>query len=473
MSSSVNLKLLGGLTHVLPASVPDADHLSLRSLDFFHHMVAPILSGPLRRTLWTSSVTQLVYEEPAARHAAIAISALYEQFDRRPEEAWSLSGKDFAMLHYNRAIRQVLNIKELGCRETDTVLVVSILFICIEFLFGNSEAAINHCRHGISLMNASTSEMDLVPIFRHLSLVQLFFPQGTSKVPILANGGYNRPFEPFRTFSEALDSLDSIIYDSIALARYRDHARATSATNTAYPPAVVEKQRKYDTALDSWLVYFHLLTATQEEDIGMETLIRILQTRWLVTKIWTNCCLKDDEEAYDAYLPEFEWIVEIASLPYPEQDPFWSRSPKFSFEVGLAQQLYFVVIKCRSLSIRLKALLLIREKCCRRETLFDSDAMICIGQQIIETEHGVQLGLDPEKFSREIQNKEEYHSLPAETQRLQEHAFSKLDLNSHPQSNRRTLSQGRRKLYFHLPTSECREEYPKRSSHPFVLQIPF
>ena len=116
--------------------------------------------------------------------------------------------------------------------------------------------------------------------------------------------------------------------------------------------------------------------------------------RWLASKIWTNAFIENDETSYDAYIDEFEQIIEIAEQSPPREDPFWSRSPKFMFEMGFAPQLYFTVMKCRYLPIRLKALALMRSKCCEREILWDSNRIYLAGRRIIEREHGIKLPED-------------------------------------------------------------------------------
>lgn len=83
----------------LPAPIPGMScyasaHLSqilkgseLRSMNFFRLDVAPILSGLVEPSFWTHIVCQAAHQEQAAKHALLAISSLYENFDDLARDA--------------------------------------------------------------------------------------------------------------------------------------------------------------------------------------------------------------------------------------------------------------------------------------------------------------------------------------------------------------------------------------------------
>ncbi|KAJ5980349.1 hypothetical protein N7481_007647 [Penicillium waksmanii] len=445
------------LSHIIPSRIPDADDSSLRSLEFFQHVVAPVLSGPLGRSFWTHLVAQLAHQEPAARHAVITISSLYEQFGKGLKEIRSPYDDGYAMRHYNSAIKDIISLKAHYREQVDTAIIVSILFSCIECMRGNKQAAVSHCRHGILLMNSSRPNAELASIFRHLSFVTLFSNECLAELPFLTNGGYPSAPTPFQTFAQAQEMIDWLGYHAVKLARLRDRYRTSSASSSSSSTASKYSQffskeiRRLNIYMETWFVSFTPLKEQSDTDPRYKSIARILEMRWLASKIWTNSFIENDETAYDAYIDEFERIVEIAEQSPPTEDPFWSRSPKFMFEMGFAPQLYFTVMKCRYLPLRLKALALIKEKCCEREILWDSKVIYTAGRLVIEKEHGIQL---PEDLSLQMRKMiENPPPAPINSHRLRDFTVSGAEDENSVQEVHGPLETADNRIYFHFPTS--------------------
>ncbi|KAJ5090812.1 hypothetical protein N7532_009496 [Penicillium argentinense] len=441
------------LSLVIPSRIPEADEKSRRSLDFFQHVVAPVLSGPLGRSFWTHLVSQLAHQEPAARNAVITISALYEQFNQGATQLRLPYDEGFAMRHYSSAIQEIISLKAHYPDQLDTTIIVSILLSCIECLRGNKAAAVSHCRHGILLMNSSRPNAELASIFRHLSFVPLFANECLEQLPLLTNGRSPSASTPFQTFAQAQETIDWLGYHAVKLARLRDNYRTSEAgpSTTSNSPIFFSKEiRRLNVYLESWFVSFLPLKEQAETTSKYISTARILEMRWLASKIWTNCFLEDDETAYDAYMDEFERIVEIAEQSPPEEDPFWSKSPKFMFEMGFAPQLYFTTMKCRYLPLRIKALVLMREKCCKREILWDFDAMYTAGKRIIEVEHDMKL---PDDLSCVRQMIDDPPPAPTDSHRLRDFTFADSDDVDYIYEIDNGLEFQKNRIYFHFPTS--------------------
>ncbi|KAJ5733218.1 hypothetical protein N7533_013665 [Penicillium manginii] len=439
------------LSQIIPSRIPDADDISLRSLEFFQHVVAPVLSGPLGRSFWTHLVAQLAHQEPAARHAVITISALYEQFDKGVQQIRSPYDDGYAMRHYNSAIRDIISLKAHYPEQVDTAIIVSILFSCIECMRGNKEAAVNHSRHGILLMNSSRPNAELASIFRHLSFVTLFSNECLAELPFLTNGGYPSAPTPFQTFAQAQEMIDWLGYHAVKLARLRDRQNSPS-TASKYTQFFSKEIRRLNIYMETWFVSFTPLKEQSDTDPRHKSIAQILEMRWLAAKIWTNSFMENDETAYDAYIDEFERIVEIAEQSPPTEDPFWSRSPKFMFEMGFAPQLYFTVMKCRYLPLRLKALSLMKEKCCKKEILWDSTAIYMRGKRVIENEHAMQL---PDDFSLQVVRKsiESPPAAPTDSHRVCDFTIEEIEDENSAGVHGSELEIGGNRIYFHFPTS--------------------
>jgi hypothetical protein len=323
----------------------------------------------------------MVHAEPATRHAVLAISLLYEDFGHDPSSPGAQS--DVAIRHYNAAISHLVGPQTSCPADLNTVLLVCILFTCIEFLRGDAESAISHSQHGISLLNSGTQvKPELARVFRHLSIFPYFFGGQVSSFPVLND---TLDLVAFSTPDQALESLDRLLARAVRLVRASDHHRLGIGQAAQPLETVVDEQRALQQDLDSWRAAFDRL----QTPVDLQLTHHVLETRWLVCKIWAATCLSPSETIYDEHVDDFTRIVDIARLV--QTHAAWVHH-KFMFVMGFCPLLYFVVAKCRILKLRRAALSLLRELSCVREALWDADTLYAIGERIVEIEHR----LDPE-----------------------------------------------------------------------------
>lgn len=403
------------LLRVRPSIIPSSTSGSsteLRGLDYFRGVVAPALASPLGTAFWTRLVLQLAIQEPATRHAVLAISSFYERFDPfayspRPSE------DDVGLRHYNQALGQVAMSKHLGA---DTVVFISVLFTCIEFLRGDVIAAIQHCRHGIHILKSMDHDSpDVSAIFHHLSIFPYFFGATLSDFPIPQTRKHVT--SNIDNIAQAAEILDCLMSSSVRLVRAFDPFRLSAVDVTEMPPSLISTQEELCQDLDSWRTGFSILKDQVESSAESRILLRNLEMRWLVCNIWVHIASCPDEMGCDAYRDQFERIVELAREDAASRKLCKTGKPTvFKFEMGLSPLLHFVVIKCRFLRLRLEALALLSTLACARESLWDASLMYGIGHCIIEREHGIKL--------------------PA---RLVEHGFEHVRLDDPPPCDRRRI----------------------------------
>lgn len=363
----------------------------------------------------------MTYSEPAARHAVLAISSLYEKFSARPLELEFEprdEGNDFAIKHYNSAIKHIVTPR-VSDGSMDTVLLVCILFICIEFLRGNTRAAISHVSHGIMLLNSSKASSDLVSVFRHLSIFPYFFGGGVSTLPVLEHAESLPTYgSSFEELSRAKGSLDSLLSRSIRLVRTADHHRLGIGPELQPLEFAVWDQQRLDEDLDRWWCAFSIFREGFQPAHAHEATFLMLEVRWLVAKIWTNTCLSPDETVYDAHMDKFLRIVEIAQVAGTAS---MTQGPRFTFGMGFSPLLHFVVIKCRHLKPRLAALTLMKTLSCQRETLWDVVTMHAVGTRTIEIEHGIEITPDETETLQMVGESE--MTLPEDRLRIRDNAL--------------------------------------------------
>lgn len=351
-------------------------------------------------------MVQAAHREAAAKHAVVTIAVLYEQFNDNPSAAVPQRTSDFALGHYNKAIKQILT---LHTDDIDTVLLVSILFVCIELLRGEPKAVVNHLEHGINVLRASPRKPELSAIYSHLSIILFFFGGANSTLPLLDDGRASHALE---NLTQAQTRMDWLSLRILKLVRTADYYRL-GIVPTPHTLASRMEQHELMTELDAFASALSTLT-TQHND---QNTYLLLHTRWLVCKIWASTCLATDETIYDEHVDDFKRILDLANQALEDNRlPMFKRS-KFILHMGFSPLLHFVVIKCRVLRLRLAALSLMKTLSCSREILWDVADMYVIGVRIIEIEHSLELTPELIEVLRETKGD---HSMPSEERRIKD-----------------------------------------------------
>ncbi|KAH8807395.1 hypothetical protein F5884DRAFT_341421 [Xylogone sp. PMI_703] len=430
------------LLRIRPSSLPGigAGSEELRSLGFFRQVAAPNLSGPVSSSFWTYFVNQAVVAEPAVRYAVLAISSLYETFDDSVlYEGDNPASHCVAIRHYNNAIRHITTSSNA---QPETVILISALFVCIEFLLGNVEAAINHCRHGIHILNSSSSSSELSAVFRRLSVFPFFFGATLSNFPLLSSPACFADWL-FETNSQAQESLDWLMSRTTRLVRAADPYRLGMISTSKYISSIARKQQRLSRQLDIWSSAF---SRVKDKLTQNKILHRILEMQYLLCKIWVDICLDREETACDAHVGEFERIINIAREEADSRANPAIKPVKFIFNMGFSPLLHFVAIKCRQLHLRLNSLSLMKALSSSRESLWDAPVMYAIGMRIIEIEHGIEL--TPERVDVLLKEANGLGSSPAAGLRIRD---SVLGEHRHVHTNYQNVKTIRRGICFIVP----------------------
>lgn len=387
------LKWVGELVTAAPR--PRVSESEARALDFFRHVVAPVLSGPLRSDFWNGTVMQFSTQAPAVRHAAMAVSSLYEGLE--PFRATDTKNP-FAIEQYNQSISRLRATPD----DEPVVLVVCVLMTCVEMMQGNIQAAIQHCRHGIAILNGSTANTEmrarLIPLFCRLSIIPFLHGVQPNAFPLLDDTEFfdltrlAPGAEPPRTVEAVQNSLDIFLPRCIRFVRAAEAFRALPPDQI--PPDLLDQQRGLVGHLERWKAMADSFRRARVLSPADDLTFHIVEMRYLVGRIWIDMGLEPDEAAYDAHLPRFQRIVDLATLVLAgsagSADDEAGR-PKFVFEQAFMPLLYFVVVKCRCLCTRVAALHAMRALGVMRENLWDVDVMYAVAQNVIELESGVRV----------------------------------------------------------------------------------
>ncbi|KAI0517926.1 hypothetical protein F5B22DRAFT_635445 [Xylaria bambusicola] len=361
------------------------DSSERRSLQFFVEVAAPVLSGPLDPYFWTHLVLQFSQMEPAVRHSVVALASLYEQVDSHRDSTTPLPDDNLVLLHYNSAIQHLKTMK-----NESLVLLVCVLFVCIEFLRGNRAGATLHSQHGVSILKRVEetypwAREHLSPIFRRLSVLPFFFRNPEDSGPVLLC--LDDAIPSFSSFSDAQFYLDGILGRTIRLIRRCDVYRLGHMRHKDAPPSILAEQDLTRTLLETWHSNFVQLEHKSPES-GLAHIHRCnMLMKYHLYCVWTENCFETDETSYDRWLDTFRAMVVLLTTVEPSD----SRTVKFTFEMGFIPLLYFVTMKCRCLETRLRALSLMKQLSAVKESLWELVAMFASAKRLIEIEHGAIL----------------------------------------------------------------------------------
>ncbi|GKT76248.1 hypothetical protein ColTof4_08671 [Colletotrichum tofieldiae] len=373
---------------------PSIDRQQSRALQFFCEMVSPNLPGATDPYFWTHLVIQFSRYEPAVRHSITAISSLYEDIIRVQDSpfgarAGRAQNNALTLRHYNAAIKELKGIQNPGL-----VLLVCLLFICIEILQNNRETALRHCSHGIAILANSESaslkwvRQYLTPLFRRLSALPFFF--GSSEADVIDLSISRYPVPPlFYSQSEAANMVEDILNQAMLLIRHGYSFRVGENHGEPIPPELLMEQERILSLANQWYDMFTDLEARYKvQEISVARALML--ARYRISLLWATEAFARTEMGYDGYEDEFRKMVED-TVEAAATENWASLKTRPVFEMGFITPLFFCAHRCRKLDLRLKALELIKVLAAPRESLWDKDGMYALVRRIVEIEHGMVL----------------------------------------------------------------------------------
>jgi hypothetical protein len=383
-----------------PAITVDQEPAELRSIQYFLTAVVPSLAEPCGTELWQQIVPQLSHNDVAVRHAVLAISTLYEDFHRHGRS--TISNNRRALGYYNRAISELLKIS-----NESVVLLVCVLFVCIESLQGNADLAIQHCLHGTQIiqrrLHKERNKNDwltekMAPLFRHFSMMPSSLGQETfvDAVPV-DEADHATPWH-FSSHQEAAYHLDTIlVYSGRLNARgcHEPYAKRDSKRDNAMLD-ILKLQITVLNYLQAWSSAFDKFVETNPFTPTTEATYHYLCIRAHVYRLGALVTFTPGPDCLDKHVATFRELARLAEkMSVAMHREFAAatstQGSRFSFEMGPLALLLFSVARCPELATRLRCLKLIKNHWAVREGFWDREAIYGAGKEIIEFEHGIVL----------------------------------------------------------------------------------
>ncbi|KAH0424950.1 C6 zinc finger domain protein [Colletotrichum camelliae] len=299
-----------------------------------------------------------------------------------------------ALTHYNAAIKELMSITDQGL-----VLLICVLFICIELSQSDRDAALRHYRHGNAILKSFDSghlswiDEWLRPQFHRLHTLYYFFGD-RSESP-----GWNRILSEtpifFSTLKEAEDMIGNIFNHSFQLVRRGAPYRVGAQQHEQPGAELLQEQGKLSHLPNVWYTVFNNLEAKSTHKSASIPAVRraYLLSKYRLCRIWTAMAFSPSEMDYDKYEDDYRRIVKDLGQAADERTRSRSRN-NFEFEMGFIVPIFFMIIKCRYLDLRLQALSYLQVLAAPREALWEKTGMYALARRIIEIEHGLLLNTD-------------------------------------------------------------------------------
>ncbi|KAF4119648.1 Fungal Zn(2)-Cys(6) binuclear cluster domain [Geosmithia morbida] len=438
------------LTIHRPAASLGLDDIEGRYFDLFRTQTASELSGYFGHVFWTRSVPQGCHAEPAIRHAAVALGALYktlEQSNRAPSHeaeppSHASSSRDArartVMPHWHVAVRRysdACNALMLLKDDTPSIssyrsrLTASVLLSCFDAFIGDHRQAIVQIQAGISLINrlkattAATANRcndddDLLAIFTRLAIqaksydLAFHFPQPyVIRLTSSDEEALQLPLPPPSALQGDGPFTDlrvaRLAYDAIVERILRTVEGLDSLRRHPYPLFPASWQRSVHSLMhdmDAWSRCFQPLLDSRLdpahplspcERVGAAT----LKMTQINMHILLRCFFDETESQFDAFLPHFSHIVDLGYEVVPHAvaadtgTTAPAAKPSFIADLGIVPPLFVVATKCRYPVVRRRAIHLLRSSA-RREGMWDSELSAHIAEWIMRLEES---GMSPQQ----------------------------------------------------------------------------
>lgn len=378
---------------------------------------------------WTGLLAQASVSEPALTHVMVAVGVFAERRElldhqtplithTRPASDEDLAemsaprrrpdtdqNDTVALLNYNKSIDLLTRCSSF--ENTEVVLLAAILFVCVEFLRGDDDAALQHFKGGMAIIMHTISLKDNSPgsrsvVSRIKSTIMPFF----SRMEMLYILFGNEPFWPypvtlresipvaFASITQARESMVHLMNLSLRFVRKMEFFKYDPSN---IPASAFGEQAALLDQLHRWRSLF---SSYQADNASATTpaeayASNVLEIHRLVAQIWVNVSTTPFECAHDAHIPSFTAAVSLAeqlSAIANTQAQKARYSSTFLLDMEIVGPIHWVSIKCREPTVRRRAIA-VQRSTNRRESIWDSRMTAVVAESVMAAEEvGLQSG---------------------------------------------------------------------------------
>ncbi|KAL2703967.1 hypothetical protein AAEP93_005038 [Penicillium crustosum] len=354
-----------------------------RAFAYYFECAASSIGGGLDVDFWRTVVPQVCRYEPAVWDAIITISALFERpqkcLDPVPQRhdnsvSFTKNHQD-ALGWYSRSVSAVRQRIEQGSVDAFIGLISCMLFICIEAIQGNADGAMQLYHQGVQLIaalrlqiapaatnKASLLEDTIIPLFIRLGTFAL--ASGGDPVTALLKDAEDASGEQFDSLKSAREAIVLLTIDIPSFER-TCYKHLNQADVSHVPEEFYTRRFSLAARLRNWRTAFeNLMTVGRTKDILSLQQIgtgALLLSYHEMLYVMLETCTSLSFMQFDAYLPNFQTIVEQSAIaPKASVRPDGTQPP-FTFDLNIGLPLWFTSLRCREPHTRRMALDLLRQ----------------------------------------------------------------------------------------------------------------
>ncbi|CAI7610815.1 unnamed protein product [Penicillium viridicatum] len=354
-----------------------------RAFAYYFECAASSIGGGLDVDFWRTVVPQVCRYEPAVWDAIITISALFERPQQCPDSGLQRhdNSVSFTKTHqdalgwYSRSVSAVRQRIEQGSVDAFVGLISCVLFICIEAIQGNADGAMQLYHQGVQLITAfrpqiapgatnkaSLLEDTIIPIFIRLGTFAL--ASGGAPATALLRDAEDASREQFDSLKSAREAIVLLAIEVPDFERtcskhllQADVSHVPEEFNTKLF-SLAARLRNWRTAFDKLMTVLHAKDILSLQQIGTGALLLSYHE---MLYVMLETCTSLSFMQFDAYLPNFQNIVEQSAIAPKASVRSDGTQPPFTFDLNIGLPLWFTSLRCREPHIRRAALALLRQ----------------------------------------------------------------------------------------------------------------
>ncbi|KAF4627221.1 hypothetical protein G7Y89_g10936 [Cudoniella acicularis] len=360
------------------------------------------------------------YKMKALQHAVSALGALHEHLEsqRFSQDISSISNEnlniDYATQQYTRALTSLRNIlTKPDNRSIELSLISALLCMYYELLQENFETAQVHLENCLNVLNpllpsqgswltnslggkmhkSISIDEDIVQEFAHLDIEASCTLGKRAPSMCLAETTLKIP-TPFISISQARQLLYGLTSQLHSFMRYT--ADEYKSKILPVPLPTIAEANFFQARLKEWESSFSSFLSNPCTKLSRQEqqAANVLSIQEKVTYMKAATCLYAEEMIFDQFDQEFEEILCLADYiiytmtPSPAKDVSSSSSINkviLTFDMGIIEALFWTAIKCRSPSIRHRAIDILR-KVTWQEGVWNAEMMVAMAEKFVATE---------------------------------------------------------------------------------------
>ncbi|KAI1098952.1 hypothetical protein F4804DRAFT_101518 [Jackrogersella minutella] len=430
----------------------------------FRERTAGELSGFFDSSFWTRSVLQECHSEEAIRHAVVALGALYKTLEKMSESPPSSPSAvvdvidnavrhwEVAFKYYDLALRSLIDSTSPDHASQRMSLMATVLLACFDSFIGDHKQAIKQIQNGLQLLETLRAhrrdaflpkpeepvEQDLVQMFTRLAIqaksydMAFHFPQPyvirltsqNSENPMSPSSDGGSPVstsqspipEIFQSLIEARLAWDTLCEQMMRFTETMFTYTSEKSPMGVLPNSTKQYGARFTEKLAAWSRAFEpiLISRSSPAKSSQEKIaIAVLKMNQIMGVILFSMTFSDTELQFDAHLPQFKEIVNLAMEVVGDEErraaakrcpnPHFCHhqpihpdtlggqctarhiKPSFSADLGIVPPLFVAATKCRDTTTRRQAIQLLRTSS-RREGMWDSELVARIGMWVMTIE---------------------------------------------------------------------------------------